>query len=182
MHAMAFNTWQNHEGGRQMVRSRSSLSPSSACPAADTGPALWNGVSAGMSEAEVRAALPAAQAPFVAEVGAASWLQMAGIALAGEPAVATLHFRQGRLDAVKVAPERRLERACAEDLARKLCIELRQRYGDEIQASTTPDDWGSYARHVWVDGRSKIVLHLHLNCSRQVPLASVWVTYSGAQA
>jgi hypothetical protein len=78
----------------------------------------------------------------VAEVGAAGWLQMAGIELAGEPAVATLHFKEGRLDAVKVAPQRRLEPACADDLARRRGIDKALpgwRYSVETKTHRIPE-------------------------------------------
>jgi hypothetical protein len=84
-------------------------------------------------------------------------------------------------DTVKLAPERRLAYTDARDLVQTLLVEWRQRHGQEVEASTTPDDRGSYARHVRVDGGAKIVLHLPLNRSRSVLLAKLWVTCSALE-
>jgi hypothetical protein len=150
------------------------------CCAACAAPRLWEGAWLGMSEAELRAMFPLAQAPFLAVVNTSNWLQMKGPPLADEPSTVTFYFRDGQLDSVRIAPEAKPAHASAQLMAELLAQRLRERHGTEISASKTPDLWGSYTRHVWENEGVKIVLHLHVTYAACVPSATVWITYSGA--
>lgn len=143
---------------------------------------LWGGTRLGMSEAELRERYPSAQAPFLAVVNTSNWLQMKGPLLAGQPSTVTFYFKQGRLDSVRLTPERKPAHASAQEMAKQLVVTLRDMYGAEASASKTPDLWGSYARHVWLDRAVKIVVHLHVSYAKDVPNANLWVTYSGGRA
>jgi len=143
---------------------------------------LWDGTWIGMSEAELRARYPSAQAPFLAVVNTSNWLQMKGPALADHPSTVTFYFKQGRLDSVRLAPECKPAHASAKEMAERLVAAMRERHGAEASAAKTPDLWGSYTRHVWLDRAIKIVVHLHVTYASAVPSANLWVTYSGLSA
>jgi len=140
---------------------------------------LWDGTWIGMSEAEVRARYPAAQAPFLALVNTSNWLQMKGPVLAEQASTVTFYFKEGRLDSVRIAPEHKPSHGGALQMAERLADSLRQRHGAEHSAAKTPDLWGSYTRHVWLDRAIKIVMHLHVTYASDVPSANLWLTYSG---
>ena len=141
---------------------------------------LWGGTWIGMSEAELRARYPLAQAPFLAVVNTSNWLQMKGPELADQPSMVTFYFKQGRLDSVRLAPECKPAHASAKEMAERLVITLRERHGVESSAAKTPDLWGSYTRHVWLDRAIKIVVHLHVTYATDIPSANLWVTYSAS--
>ena len=143
---------------------------------------LWEGARAGMPEADFRRAHPSAEAPFDPMVPAGNWLQMKGPTMDGHDAVLTFYFRQGRLDSVRWSPEARLAHGSAQQAARWLVDRLRERLGAEQAGGKTPDLWGSYTRHVWIDRGLKVVLHLHATFAASLPSASLWVTYSPAGA
>jgi hypothetical protein len=147
---------------------------------ARAGVRLWGEACLDMSEAQLRALFPSAQAPFAAVVNSSNWLQMKGPAMDGEPSTVTFYFKEGSLDSVRWAPERKLAHGSAQELARWLERQLVERHGAADSAGKTPDLWGSYTRHVWFDRGTKIVLHLHVTHASSVPTASLWVTYSAA--
>jgi hypothetical protein len=162
----------------------SSSANDAACAACSDGAStqeLWDGTWIGMREAEVRARYPAAQAPFLALVNTSNWLQMKGPVLAEQASTVTFYFKQGRLDSVRVAPEHKPSHGGALQMAERIVITLREKYGEEHTAAKTPDLWGSYTRHVWLDRAIKIVMHLHVTYAAEVPSANLWLTYSGEQ-
>ena len=140
---------------------------------------LWDGTWIGMTEAELRMRYPAASAPFLAVVNSNNWLQMKGSALLDQPATVTFYFKQGLLDSVRLAPECKPAHASAKEMAERLVLHMRERHGVETSSAKTPDLWGSYTRHVWLEKATKIVVHLHVTYATDVPSANLWVTYSG---
>ncbi|SMF82156.1 hypothetical protein SAMN06265365_14239 [Tistlia consotensis] len=124
---------------------------------------LWGGTSFGMTEAQVRKAVPKAlrpEDPGTLAGGTSELLRLSGITISGHSYTAHFYFTKGKLKQVTLSADQRRPFQLMKGVFDDLVVLLRAKYGKELTQKVETGQLSSSASADFLSGRTNVSMVL----------------------